>query len=61
MTDLVSPTVFERYVAVDLHKDYVVVGGALRVPGWKWCSHLGALSWRPGRAGLRRICARPTL
>jgi transposase len=27
MTDLVPPTVFERYVAVDLHKDYVVVGG----------------------------------
>src|SRR5574337_290291 len=27
MTNLVPPTVFERYVAVDLHKDYVVVGG----------------------------------
>src|SRR4030065_150297 len=27
MTDLVPPTVFARYVAVDLHKDYVVVGG----------------------------------
>ncbi len=27
MTNLVLPTVFARYVAVDLHKDYVVVGG----------------------------------
>jgi transposase len=27
MTNLVPPTTFERYVAVDLHKDYVVVGG----------------------------------
>jgi hypothetical protein len=27
MTDLVAPTLFERYLAVDLHKDYVVVGG----------------------------------
>ena len=27
MTDHVPPIVFERYVAVDLHKDYVVVGG----------------------------------
>ncbi len=27
MTDLIPPTTFERYVAVDLHKDYVVVGG----------------------------------
>jgi transposase len=27
MTDLIPPTVFERYVAVDLHKAYVMVGG----------------------------------
>jgi transposase len=27
MTDLIPPTMFERYVAVDLHKAYVMVGG----------------------------------
>ena len=37
-----APLIIERYLAVDLHKNYV--RWAASMPGRKWCSRRGALS-----------------